>query len=34
MPLKTLKKDTAEALTLEWILHIRNYKLTLDKTCV
>ena len=35
MPLKTLKKDTAEALTLEWILHIRKYKLTLDKNlCV
>jgi 4Fe-4S ferredoxin len=35
MPLKTLKKDTAKALTLEWILHIRNYKLTLDKNlCV
>jgi len=35
MPLKTLKKDTAEALTLEWILHIKKYKLTLDKNlCV
>ena len=35
MPLKTMKKDTEEALTLEWILHIRNYKLTLDKNlCV
>jgi 4Fe-4S ferredoxin len=35
MPLKTMKMDTAEALTLEWILHIRNYKLTLDKNlCV
>ncbi|MEM3760660.1 MAG: 4Fe-4S dicluster domain-containing protein [Candidatus Bathyarchaeia archaeon] len=31
MPLKTLKRDTAEALTLEWILHVKNYKLTLDK---
>jgi len=31
MPLKTMKKDTEEALTLEWILHVRNYKLTLDK---
>jgi 4Fe-4S ferredoxin len=35
MPLKTLKRDTAEALTLEWILHVRNYKLILDKNlCV
>ncbi|MEM2147255.1 MAG: 4Fe-4S dicluster domain-containing protein [Candidatus Bathyarchaeia archaeon] len=31
MPLKTLKKETAETLTLEWILHVKNYKLTLDK---
>jgi 4Fe-4S ferredoxin len=31
MPLKTLKKDTAETLTLEWILHVKNYKLALDK---
>ncbi|MEM3626693.1 MAG: 4Fe-4S dicluster domain-containing protein [Candidatus Bathyarchaeia archaeon] len=31
MPLKTLKKHTAEALTLEWILHVKNYKLLLDK---
>jgi 4Fe-4S ferredoxin len=31
MPLKTLKQNTAEAQTLEWILHIKNYKLTLDK---
>lgn len=31
MPLKTLKKDTEEELTLEWILHIRNYKLTVNK---
>lgn len=31
MPLKTVKKDTADALTLEWILHVKNYKLTLDK---
>lgn len=31
MPLKTLKKHTAEALTLEWVLHLRNYKLLLDK---
>jgi 4Fe-4S ferredoxin len=35
MPLKTLKKESAEALTLEWILHVKNYKLTLDKNhCV
>jgi len=31
MPLKTLKQDTAETLTLEWVLHVRNYKLTLNK---
>lgn len=31
MPLKTLKTDTTEELTLEWTLHIRNYKLTVDK---
>jgi len=31
MPLKTQKLDTAQALTLEWILHVKNYKLTLDK---
>jgi len=29
--LKTTKKDTAEALTLEWVLHVQTYKLTLDK---
>jgi 4Fe-4S ferredoxin len=35
MPLKTVKKDAADALTLEWILHVKNYKLTLDKNrCV
>jgi 4Fe-4S ferredoxin len=35
MPLKTLKKDTADVLTLEWILQVKNYKLTLDrKLCV
>jgi 4Fe-4S ferredoxin len=35
MPLKTLKKDTAGTLTLEWILHVKNYKLALDKArCV
>jgi 4Fe-4S ferredoxin len=31
MPLKTKKTDAAEALTLEWTLHVRNYKLALDK---
>jgi 4Fe-4S ferredoxin len=35
MPLKTVKKDAADTLTLEWILHVKNYKLTLDKNrCV
>lgn len=35
MPLKTLKKDTADALTLEWMLQVKNYKLILDrKRCV
>jgi 4Fe-4S ferredoxin len=35
MPLKTQKRDTAQALTLEWILHVKNYKLTLEKNrCV
>jgi len=35
MPLKTLKEETPESLTLEWVLHIKNYKLTLDKNkCV
>jgi 4Fe-4S ferredoxin len=35
MPLKTLKTDNAYALTLEWILHVKNYKLTLNrKLCV
>jgi len=35
MPLKTTKTDTAKALTLEWVLHVKNYKLTLDKNlCV
>jgi hypothetical protein len=35
MPLKTVKKDAADKLTLEWVLHIKNYKLTLDKArCV
>ncbi len=31
MPFKTAKKDTAESLTLEWGLQVKNYKLTLDK---
>jgi 4Fe-4S ferredoxin len=31
MPLKALKEETAESLTLEWVLHVKNYKLTLDK---
>jgi 4Fe-4S ferredoxin len=35
MPLKTLKKDAADKLTLEWILHVKHYKLALDKArCV
>jgi 4Fe-4S ferredoxin len=35
MPLKTVKRDAADRLTLEWILHVKNYKLALDKTrCV
>jgi len=31
MPLKTVKKDEADTLTLEWVLHIKSYKITLDK---
>ncbi|MGA3061509.1 MAG: 4Fe-4S dicluster domain-containing protein [Candidatus Bathyarchaeia archaeon] len=31
MPFKSLKKDAADALTLEWGLQVKNYKLTLDK---
>jgi 4Fe-4S ferredoxin len=31
MPLKTLKIDTAETLTLEWVLHVKNYRLSLDR---
>jgi len=31
MPFKTVKKDTSDALTLEWDLQVKNYKLTLDK---
>ena len=35
MPLKTIKQDAADALTLEWILQVKDYKLTLDKNrCV
>lgn len=35
MPLKTVKTDTAKALTLEWVLHVKNYRLNLDKSlCV
>jgi len=35
MPLKTLKTDTAKTLTLEWVLHVKNYKLAIDKSlCV
>ena len=35
MPLKTIKKDTADALTLEWVLHVQNYRLAVDrKKCV
>ncbi len=31
IPLKTIKRDNAEAQTLEWILHVKNYRLNLDK---
>jgi len=31
MPLKTVKTETPTTLTLEWILHVKNYKLNLDK---
>lgn len=35
MPIKTTKKDSPETLTLEWILHVKNYRLTLNrKLCV
>ncbi|HVP93184.1 MAG TPA: 4Fe-4S dicluster domain-containing protein [Acidobacteriota bacterium] len=35
MPFKATKTESAEALTLEWVLHVKNYKLTLDKNrCV
>jgi 4Fe-4S ferredoxin len=31
MPYKSSKQDSSDALTLEWALQIKNYKLTLDK---
>ena len=31
MPFRTVKKDAADALTIEWGLQVKNYKLTLDK---
>lgn len=31
MPFKSIKQDAADALTLEWILPVKDYKLTLDK---
>ena len=31
MPFKSQKLDTAQAQTLEWILPVKNYKLTVDK---
>lgn len=31
MPLKTIKKETADTLMLEWVLHVKDYKLILDK---
>lgn len=35
MPFKTVKQDAADKLTLEWLLHVKHYKLTLDKArCV
>jgi len=35
MPLKAIKKDAADKLTLDWILHVKNYRLSLEKTrCV
>jgi 4Fe-4S ferredoxin len=35
MPLKKLKNEMTDTLTLEWVLHVKNYKLTLDKNrCV
>jgi 4Fe-4S ferredoxin len=35
MPLKKLKQETADALTLQWVLHVKDYRLTHDKNhCV
>jgi 4Fe-4S ferredoxin len=35
IPFKALKKDTTNSLTLEWVLQVKNYKLTLDRNrCV
>ena len=35
MPLRTVKQETTEKLVLEWALHVKDYKLTLDKNrCV
>jgi 4Fe-4S ferredoxin len=31
MPLRTIKEETANALTLQWVLQVQNYKLILDK---
>jgi 4Fe-4S ferredoxin len=31
MPFKSIKQDAADALTLEWVLPVKDYKLTLDK---
>jgi 4Fe-4S ferredoxin len=31
MPLRTIKKETADTLMLEWVLHVKDYKLILDK---
>ena len=34
MPFKTIKKDAPDALTLEWVLPVKDYKLILIKTAV
>jgi len=31
MPLRTLKEETADSLMLQWVLHVQNYKLMLDR---
>jgi 4Fe-4S ferredoxin len=31
VPLRTIKQETAETLTLEWALHVKDYRLTNDK---